>query len=190
LALRGFVVLSLNYRSGIGYGLDFREAPGYGAHGATELNDLIGAGLYLRNRPDVDSERVGLWGASYGGYLTALGLSRAPDLFAAGVDIHGVYDWNIVIRNFEPSYDPLVERATARLASILVARAFGCRKTALPCYHRNHGHDATTDLESATQFPLGSPTKPGCLFHLAGGTTGCRSQTIAGGHYAECRLPG
>jgi dipeptidyl aminopeptidase/acylaminoacyl peptidase len=116
LALRGFVVLSLNYRSGIGYGLDFREAPGYGAHGASELNDLIGAGRYLRQRPDVDPERVGLWGGSYGGYLTALGLSRAPDLFAAGVDIHGVYDWNVVIRNFEPGYDPLVQRDTARLA--------------------------------------------------------------------------
>lgn len=116
LALRGFVVLSLNYRSGTGYGLDFREAPAYGAHGASEFHDLVGAGLYLRNRPDVDPERVGLWGASYGGYLTALGLARAPHLFAAGVDIHGVYDWNVIIRNFEPTYDPLVERALARRA--------------------------------------------------------------------------
>jgi dipeptidyl aminopeptidase/acylaminoacyl peptidase/sugar lactone lactonase YvrE len=116
LALRGFVVLSLNYRSGIGYGLEFREAPAYGAHGASELNDLIGAARYLRDRSDVDPDRVGLWGGSYGGYLTALGLSRAPELFAAGVDIHGVYDWNVVIRNFERGYDPLVQRDTARIA--------------------------------------------------------------------------
>jgi dipeptidyl aminopeptidase/acylaminoacyl peptidase len=116
LALRGFVVLSLNYRSGIGYGLDFREAPGYGAGGASEFNDLLGAGRYLKNRPDVDPERVGLWGGSYGGYLTALGLARASNLFAAGVDIHGVYDWNVVIRNFEPTYDPLVRREQAKLA--------------------------------------------------------------------------
>ncbi len=116
LALRGFVVLSLNYRSGIGYGLDFREAPGYGAGGASEFNDLLGAGRYLRSRPDVDPDRVGLWGGSYGGYLTALGLARASDLFAAGVDIHGVYDWNVVIRNFEPTYEPLVRREAAKLA--------------------------------------------------------------------------
>jgi dipeptidyl aminopeptidase/acylaminoacyl peptidase/sugar lactone lactonase YvrE len=116
LALHGFVVLSLNYRSGIGYGLEFREAPGYGAGGASEFNDLLGAGRYLKNRPDVDPNRVGLWGGSYGGYLTALGLSRASDLFAAGVDIHGVYDWNVVIRNFEPRYDPLADRDRARLA--------------------------------------------------------------------------
>ena len=74
--------------------------------GASEFNDVLGAGVYLRNRADVDPQRIGLWGGSYGGYLTAMGLSRASDLFAAGVDIHGVHDWNIVIRNFVPAYDP------------------------------------------------------------------------------------
>ena len=54
----------------------------------------MGAGLYLRGRADVDPARIGLWGGSYGGYLTALGLARASDLFAAGVDFHGVHDWS------------------------------------------------------------------------------------------------
>ena len=94
LASLGYIVLSVNYRSGIGYGLDFREALNYGATGASEFNDVLGAGLYLRNRPDVDPKRIGLWGGSYGGYLTALGLARASDLFAVGVDFHGVHDWN------------------------------------------------------------------------------------------------
>jgi dipeptidyl aminopeptidase/acylaminoacyl peptidase len=94
LASQGYVVLSVNYRSGIGYGLDFREAVNYGAHGASEYNDVIGAGLYLKSRPDVDPRRIGVWGGSYGGYLTALALSRASDLFAAGVDFHGVHDWS------------------------------------------------------------------------------------------------
>jgi dipeptidyl aminopeptidase/acylaminoacyl peptidase len=116
LASRGYVVLSANYRSGIGYGLDFREALNYGAGGASEFNDVQGAGMYLRSRPDLDPKRVGLWGGSYGGYLTALGLSRASDLFAAGVDIHGVYDWNATVRNFMPAYDPRAEPDQARLA--------------------------------------------------------------------------
>jgi len=90
----GYVVLSVNYRSGIGYGLNFREALNYGASGASEFNDVLGAGLYLRGRSDVDPKRIGLWGGSYGGYLTALGLARASDLFAAGVDFHGVHDWS------------------------------------------------------------------------------------------------
>ena len=94
LASQGYVVLSVNYRSGIGYGLNFREALHYGAHGGSEFNDVIGAGLYLKARPDVDPERIGVWGGSYGGYLTAMALSRASDLFKAGVDFHGVHDWS------------------------------------------------------------------------------------------------
>jgi dipeptidyl aminopeptidase/acylaminoacyl peptidase len=94
LASQGYVVLSVNYRSGIGYGMQFREALNYGAQGGSEYNDVAGAGLYLKNRADVDPARIGLWGGSYGGYLTAMGLSRASDLFAAGVDFHGVHDWS------------------------------------------------------------------------------------------------
>jgi dipeptidyl aminopeptidase/acylaminoacyl peptidase len=116
LASRGYVVLSVNYRSGIGYGLNFREALNYGAAGASEFNDVQGAGVYLQSRPDVDPKRIGLWGGSYGGYLTALGLARASDLFAAGVDFHGVHDWNQVIRNFVPSYKPEAHAEVARLA--------------------------------------------------------------------------
>jgi dipeptidyl aminopeptidase/acylaminoacyl peptidase len=116
LASRGYVVLSVNYRSGIGYGLEFREAENYGATGASEFHDVVGAGLYLRGRPDVDPERVGLWGGSYGGYLTALGLARASSLFRAGVDIHGVHDWNVVIRNFAPDYDAGKDAERARVA--------------------------------------------------------------------------
>jgi len=116
LASRGYVVLSVNYRSGIGYGMEFREALNYGATGASEFNDVLGAGLYMRSRTDVDPQRIGLWGGSYGGYLTALGLSRASDLFAAGVDFHGVHNWNIVIRNFVNAYDPSKQQEAARLA--------------------------------------------------------------------------
>ncbi len=116
LASRGYVVLSVNYRSGIGYGMEFREALNYGARGASEFNDVLGAGLYLRSRADVDPDRIGLWGGSYGGYLTALGLARASDLFAAGVDFHGVHDWNLEFTNFAPDYDPAKQREAARLA--------------------------------------------------------------------------
>ncbi len=116
LASKGYVVLSVNYRSGIGYGLNFREAKDYGATGASEYNDVIGAGLYLRGRSDVDPARIGLWGGSYGGYLTALGLAKASDLFAAGVDLHGVHEWNQEISNFVPAYEPEKRQEQARVA--------------------------------------------------------------------------
>lgn len=116
LANRGYVVLAVNYRSGIGYGMEFREALGYGAAGASEFNDVLGGGLYLQGRDDVDPDAIALWGGSYGGYLTALGLARASDLFAAGVDLHGVHDWNVVVRNFVPDYNAGDREAFARLA--------------------------------------------------------------------------
>ena len=93
LANRGYIVLALNYRSGIGYGRAFREAQGRAGRGAAEYQDVVAAGKYLQSRSDVDAKRIGLWGGSYGGYLTALGLGRNSDLFAAGVDLHGVHDW-------------------------------------------------------------------------------------------------
>jgi dipeptidyl aminopeptidase/acylaminoacyl peptidase len=93
LANRGYVVLSVNYRSGIGYGRAFREAPGRAGRGATEYRDVVAAGKFLQARSDVDASRVGLWGGSYGGFLTAMGLAHNSDIFAAGVDFHGVHDW-------------------------------------------------------------------------------------------------
>jgi dipeptidyl aminopeptidase/acylaminoacyl peptidase len=116
LASLGYIVLSVNYRSGIGYGLEFREALNYGASGGAEFNDVMGAGLYMKSRPDVDPARIGLWGGSYGGYLTAMGLSRASNLFAAGVDFHGVHDWNQGIRTFVPDYNVLDDPDFSRRA--------------------------------------------------------------------------
>lgn len=95
LAHRGYVVLAVNYRSGIGYGLNFREALQYGATGASEFRDVEGAAEYLRSRCDVQPDHIGIWGGSWGGFLTALALARRSDLFSAGVDISGVHDWNI-----------------------------------------------------------------------------------------------
>jgi dipeptidyl aminopeptidase/acylaminoacyl peptidase len=93
LASRGFLVLSINFRLGIGYGYEFHRPPGAGALGASEYLDVKAAGEYLRSRADVDPARIGIYGGSYGGFLTALALARDSDLFRAGVDIHGVHNF-------------------------------------------------------------------------------------------------
>ena len=90
-ASQGYVTISVNYRSGIGYGAEFRNAPNTGGRGNSEYQDVLAAGEYLRDRADVDPERIGLWGLSYGGILTAQGLARNSDLFAAGFDLAGVH---------------------------------------------------------------------------------------------------
>jgi dipeptidyl aminopeptidase/acylaminoacyl peptidase len=93
LANRGYAVLSVNYRLGVGYGRAFRVVTNGGGRGAAEYQDIVAGANYLRSRNDIDQSRIGLWGGSYGGFLTALGLARNSDLFAAGFDIHGVHDW-------------------------------------------------------------------------------------------------
>src|SRR5208282_5503509 len=94
LANRGYVVLSVNYRTGIMYGRHFRRPADGGPRGGAEYKDIVAAGKYLQSFPGVDSKRIGLWGGSYGGYLTAMGLAHDSDMFAAGVDFHGVHDWS------------------------------------------------------------------------------------------------
>jgi dipeptidyl aminopeptidase/acylaminoacyl peptidase len=93
LASRGYIVLSVNYRLGIGYGHDFHRPPNAGVQGAAEYLDVKAGAEYLQRLPQVDARRIGIYGGSYGGYLTALALARDSQLFAAGVDIHGVHNW-------------------------------------------------------------------------------------------------
>ena len=93
LADQGYVVMSINYRSGIGYGRSFRTAPNTGGRGNAEYQDVLAGGKYLQSRPDVDPDRIGIWGLSYGGVLTAQALARNSDIFKAGVDLAGVHLW-------------------------------------------------------------------------------------------------
>ncbi len=94
LAKSGYAVISVNFRTGIGYGRDFRRAKNQGPRGASEYQDVVAAAKYLQTLTEVDASKIGLWGGSYGGYLTAMGLSRNPEIFKAGVDVHGVHDWS------------------------------------------------------------------------------------------------
>jgi dipeptidyl aminopeptidase/acylaminoacyl peptidase len=106
LASRGYAVLSVNYRLGIMYGRAFREAPNTIWRGAAEYKDVLAAAHYLQSLPQVDSGKIGLWGGSYGGFLTAMGLARNSDIFKAGVDFHGVHDWSVFLTQ-EPFFGNL-----------------------------------------------------------------------------------
>jgi dipeptidyl aminopeptidase/acylaminoacyl peptidase len=98
-ANKGYIAMSVNYRSGIGYGRAFREAQDRGGDGNSEYRDIIAAGRWLRERADVDPQRIGVWGLSYGGILTANALARNSDVFTAGADIGGYHLW-------DPTLDP------------------------------------------------------------------------------------
>jgi len=98
LANHGYVVLSVNYRLGIGYGYAFHYPERAGARGAAEYKDVVAAGIFLQSYDKIDPKRIGIWGGSYGGYLTALALARNSDIFAAGVDLHGVHDRAVYLK--------------------------------------------------------------------------------------------
>jgi dipeptidyl aminopeptidase/acylaminoacyl peptidase len=102
LASRGYIVLSVNYRGGAGYGYAFRTPADFGAGGAAELEDIIAAGEYLRSRPDVDPARMGVWGGSYGGRMVSLALASAPEYWLAGVDFAGVHDFTLMPQVTKP----------------------------------------------------------------------------------------
>lgn len=117
LANQGYVVLSVNFRGGTGYGLDFRKAENLGLKGSSEANDIQGAAVYLRSRSDVDPARIGIYGGSYGGLMTALGLARFSDLLAAGVDYAGVHDWRAMFPELAAPFTPLTTAQRAYDAS-------------------------------------------------------------------------
>jgi dipeptidyl aminopeptidase/acylaminoacyl peptidase len=112
LASKGYTVLSVNYRLGIMYGRKFREPPQSVWRGASEYQDVVAGAKYLQTLDSVDPERIGLWGGSYGGFLTAMGLARNSDIFKAGVDFHGVHDW----ATFLPGWIAWVDAKNAEVA--------------------------------------------------------------------------
>jgi dipeptidyl aminopeptidase/acylaminoacyl peptidase len=116
LASQGYVVLSVNYRLGVMYGRAFREAPNASWRGAAEYKDILAGAKYLQSLPIVDPKKIGLWGGSYGGYLTALGLARNSDIFAAGVDFHGVHDWSVFLPHDENAPAPPDAKEAEKLA--------------------------------------------------------------------------
>jgi dipeptidyl aminopeptidase/acylaminoacyl peptidase len=120
LASRGFIVLAVNYRLGIGYGHDYNFPPRWGPTGASEYQDVVAGARFLQRDSHVDPGRIGIWGGSYGGYLTALALARNSDIFKVGVDFHGVHDWSADIADGlsaqRKRYEQYDTRAIMRLA--------------------------------------------------------------------------
>ncbi len=88
---QGCAVLSVEYRSSIMRGYAFRNAPGWGNGGASEYKDVLGGANYLKSRGDLKIDKIGIYGLSWGGYLTAQALARNSDVFKVGFDMAGVH---------------------------------------------------------------------------------------------------
>lgn len=92
LLQQDYVIISVDYRGGIGYGVEYEQAS-YLKWAQTELEDCINGGRFVKALPYVDPDRVAIWGLSYGGYMTLAALTKYPDEFALGINIAGVWDF-------------------------------------------------------------------------------------------------
>ncbi|MGH7754002.1 MAG: alpha/beta hydrolase family protein, partial [Gemmatimonadales bacterium] len=92
LVERGFLVFEVDYRGSTGYGRDFRAGV-MGHLGGRDLEDELAGVDYLRGRGDVDPERIGIYGGSYGGFMALMGLFQHPDVYASGAALRFVADW-------------------------------------------------------------------------------------------------
>jgi dipeptidyl aminopeptidase/acylaminoacyl peptidase len=92
LASKGYVVLDLDYRGSDGYGRDWRTAI-YRHMGGRDLQDQVDASKYLNANYHIDPERIGLYGGSYGGFITLMALFTEPKHFGAGAALRSVTDW-------------------------------------------------------------------------------------------------
>ena len=92
LTRQGYVVLDMDYRASKGYGRDWRTAI-YRNMGTPELEDLVDGAKWLSENANVDPNRIGIYGGSYGGFMTFMALFKTPDVFAAGASLRPVTDW-------------------------------------------------------------------------------------------------
>jgi dipeptidyl aminopeptidase/acylaminoacyl peptidase len=119
VAKHGYLFVDINYRGSTGFGLDYRLPEGRGATGGSEVKDLDALVAYLKSRGDANPKRIGIMGASYGGHIVGLAMSRLSDDYAAGVSLFGVADWVVEMKKDEeaganmsqpPEYIRLSER--------------------------------------------------------------------------------
>lgn len=114
LANRGYAVLSVNFRASFGFGKAFTNA-GNMEWGAKMHDDLIDAVDWAINEKIADPERVGIFGGSYGGYATLVGMTFTPDVFACGVDIVGPSNLVTLLETIPPYWQPEVELFVKRV---------------------------------------------------------------------------
>ena len=115
---RGFTVIDVDYRGSAGYGRDWRTAV-YEHMGGKDLDDIVDAARYLAAEHGVDPRKIGVYGGSYGGFLTLMGMFTQPDVFAAGAALRPVSDWALYNHEYtsnilnQPQADPEAYRRSS-----------------------------------------------------------------------------
>jgi dipeptidyl aminopeptidase/acylaminoacyl peptidase len=127
LASRGFVVIAPNVRGSTGYGMEFQNA-NIKDLGGGDLKDEIAGVDFLKATGFIDPKRVGIWGGSYGGYMTLMAIGKTPGVWSAAVDEYGILNWLSMLQHEDPRLqeyeksllgDPVKDRAVYEASSPL-----------------------------------------------------------------------
>jgi dipeptidyl aminopeptidase/acylaminoacyl peptidase len=102
LASRGYICIAPNPRGSTGYGLDFQKA-NFQDLGGGDLKDEIAGVGFLKATGYVDPNKVGIYGGSYGGFMTLMAVSKTPDIWAAAVELYGIINWSTMLKSSDPS---------------------------------------------------------------------------------------
>jgi dipeptidyl aminopeptidase/acylaminoacyl peptidase len=101
LASRGFVVIAPNVRGSTGYGMEFQNA-NFKDLGGGDLKDEIAGVDFLKATGFVDPKKIGIWGGSYGGFMTLMAIGKTPDVWSAAVDEYGILNWYTMLQHEDP----------------------------------------------------------------------------------------
>jgi dipeptidyl aminopeptidase/acylaminoacyl peptidase len=127
LVSRGFVVIAPNVRGSTGYGMEFQKA-NVKDLGGGDLKDEIAGVDFLKSTGFVDAKRIGIWGGSYGGFMTLMAIGKTPEVWAAAVDEYGILNWYSMLEHEDPQLqeyektllgDPEKDRAVYEASSPL-----------------------------------------------------------------------
>jgi dipeptidyl aminopeptidase/acylaminoacyl peptidase len=102
LTSRGYICIAPNPRGSTGYGLDFQKA-NFQDLGGGDLKDEIAGVDFLKATGYVDARKIGIYGGSYGGFMTLMAIGKTPDVWAAAVDEYGIISWSTMLKNSDPS---------------------------------------------------------------------------------------
>jgi dipeptidyl aminopeptidase/acylaminoacyl peptidase len=127
LVSRGYVVIAPNVRGSTGYGMEFEKA-NYKDLGGADLKDEIAGVDFLKATGFIDAKKVGIWGGSYGGFMTLMAIGKNPNLWAAAVDEYGILNWYTMLAHEDPRLqeyeksllgDPVADKAAYEASSPL-----------------------------------------------------------------------
>lgn len=104
LTSRGFICIAPNPRGSTGYGVDFQKA-NFQDLGGGDLKDEIAGVDFLKGTGYVDPKRIGIYGGSYGGFMTLMAIGKAPEIWAAAVDEYGIINWSSMLKSSDPGLD-------------------------------------------------------------------------------------